>query len=325
MATIRKHRNKWQVMIRLRGIKPISKSFERKSDATRWARAIEGEIAIGKYTDPRKAELATIAQIIDRYLTMLDDQGAKDNARRSRLKRLRRDLGAFSLAKLSTQKLAEYRDLRLQVVSATTVSHELSLLRRLLNIASTEWGITLPNGIPRIPNPQLPHGRTRRLSPGEEGRLLSSCKDDPKLQSLIELALETAMRRGELVNIQSSDINWKKSTLTIPKTKSGVPRVVPLSPRALSILESQNVEKERVIDLTATRASQKFAAACKKAGIVDFRLHDLRHEAISRLVELGLGTLEVAAISGHKTVSMLARYSHPNPALLAVKLANRCP
>jgi integrase len=321
MATIRRHRDKWQVMIRLRGIKPLSRSFEKKSDATRWGRAVEGEFAVGTYVDPRKAETTPLSDVIDLYIADLNTKGVKDPARRSRLKRLKRDLGDFSLAMLGTQQLAEYRDRRLRVVSSTTVFHELALLRRVLVLATSEWGVTLPKGLPRIPLPKLPHGRTRRLSSTEEGKLLSACGKDSLLKDLILLALETAMRRGELVNIREEDVDRENATLMIPKTKAGIPRVIPLSPRALSILDCKSGKNQRLMGLTATRASQTFAGACKKAGIKNLRLHDLRHEAITRFFELGLSTMEVAAISGHRTISMLSRYTHLDPVQLARKLA----
>jgi integrase len=321
MAAIRKHRERWQAQIRIKGIRPITKSFEKKSDALRWSRAVEGEIATGSYVDPRKAESTLLSDAIDQYVAQLDSKGVENSARRSRLKRLRSDLGDFSLAKLGSHQLAEYRDRRIKVVSATTVSHELALLRHILGLATREWGIQLPHGLPSFPKVKLPHGRTRRLSSDEESQLLVVCEDDPQLSDLILLAIETGMRRGELVNIRPSDVDSKNAILTIPKTKAGHPRVIPLSPTALSILERQSGDKLRVIDLAATAASQKFAAACRKAGIKDLRLHDLRHEAISRFVELGLSTLEVAAISGHKTITMLQRYSHPSPEKLARKLA----
>jgi len=190
-----------------------------------------------------------------------------------------------------------------------------------LNWAKSDLDIVLPKGLPLLPMPRLPTGRTRRLVGDEAQILLAACADDPQLQALIELAIETAMRRSELINIQPEDIDWKNSTLLISKTKNGEPRTIPLSSCAKLILESQMGERGPFSDLTATRASQKFAAACKRAGISGLRLHDLRHEAISRLVEMGLSAMEIAAVSGHKSVSMLVRYSHPDPCKLAQKIA----
>ncbi|MEP4487171.1 MAG: site-specific integrase [Halioglobus sp.] len=320
MASIRKHRARWQVQIRIKGTKPITKSFARKAEAIRWSRAVEGEIAVGAYIDPRKADSALLADVIDQYSISLNEKLVKDPARRSRLKRLRADLGVFSLGKLCSHHLHSYCGKRREVVSETTISHELALLRHLLGWAESKLGIVLPKGMPLIPMPQLPNGRDRRLVADEESRLLSACGDDVKLKAFVELAIETAMRRSELIGILPDHIDSKNSVLLIPKTKNGETRTIPLSPRAKSILASYMGENGMFAGTSPTRISQKFTAACKQAEIQGLRLHDLRHEAISRLVERGLSTLEIAAISGHKTLSMLARYSHPDPSYLATKL-----
>lgn len=320
MASIRKQRSKWQAQIRVAGIKPITRSFEKKSDATRWARTIEGQIAIGAYVDPRAAERTTIADIIDNYQKARAEDLCMDQQRRSRLRHLGRSLSAFSIAKLSTHYIAAYRDSRRQVVSDTTVAHELALLRHLLHWAKDEMGIPMPQGIPRIPMPRIPRGRTRRPTKDELDALFTTVADDIELHVMIQLAIETGMRRSELVNIQHEHIDPKKCVLLIPETKTGEPRTIPLTRTAASILEEYLVEKRMKSTITATRLSQKFALACSKAEIKGLRLHDLRHEAISRFVERGLSLMEVSAISGHKTLSMLARYSHPDPAVIALKL-----
>lgn len=320
MATIRKHRNRWQAQIRLKGIKPIAKSFIKKFDAIAWARVTESRVTLGTYVDPRMAESTLVSDVIDRYLKQLNNRNRVDASLKSRAERLRRSLGAYSLSKLSVCHLSEYRDQRLEVANPATVIHELSLLRRILRLASLEWAIPFPQGIPQVRLPKMPKGRVRRLNVGEEEKLLSLCVNDSVLHGFILLAIETAMRRSELVAMQWADINWESSTLSIPKTKTGVPRVIPLSQKALSVLSSMKRTEGRVFRITATAASQRFNRACREAGISDLRLHDLRHEEISRLFELGLNQMEVAAISGHQTVSMLQRYTHINPQWLVRKL-----
>jgi integrase len=320
MATIRKHRSKWQAQIRLKGIKPIAKSFAKKSEAVAWSKVTESRVILGSYVDPRTAESTLVSDIINRYINQLKGRNKLDPSLKSRCKRLTLSLGAFSLAKLSVTHLSEYRDQRLEVANPATVCHELSLLRRILRLANTEWGITIPNGIPQVRLPKMPRGRTRRLQAGEEEELLSLCVNDPTLRDFILLALETAMRRSELIAMKWSDIDFKGSTLSIPVTKTGVPRVIPLSRKTLSILEVMERVEERVFDITATRVSQRFARVCGKAGIDNLRLHDLRHEGISKLFELGLNQMEVAAISGHETVSMLSRYTHIDPQWLVARM-----
>ncbi len=320
MATIRKSRGKWQAQVRLKGIKPIAKSFSKKSDAVAWSLVIESRVIRGTYVDPRVAESTLVSDVINRYLELRNKNNRVDASLRSRSERLRRSLGVFSLSQLSVADLSRYRDQRLEVVSGQTVIHELSLMRAILRTAATEWGIPFPLGVPTIRLPKTPRGRVRRLKAGEEEKLLSLC-DDPTLQDFILLALETAMRRSELINLRWEDIDWKSRVLSIHKTKNGIPRQIPLSDKALMVLQRQadirvtnggqnDNEQGRVFHLSAMAITHRFTRLREKAGIKDLHLHDCRHEAISRLFELGLNQMEVAAISGHQSVSMLQRYTH---------------
>jgi integrase len=322
MATIRKLRNRWQAQVRLNGIKPIAKSFAKKSEAVAWSKVTESRVILGTYVDPREAERTLVSDLIDRYLELLNKCNRADASLMSRCKRLRGNLGAFSLAKLSVLNLSEYRDSRLHtdLANPATVCHELNLLRRILRVANSDWGIAIPNGIPQVRLPKMPRGRTRRLKAGEEEQLLSLCVDDPVLENFISLAIETAMRRSELIAMRWSYIDWENSTLSIPHTKNGIPRVIPLSLKARTILKSISRTNDHVFSITATAASQRFAKACKQAGICDLRLHDMRREAISRLFEQGFSQMEVASISGHLTVSMLALYTNINVSHLSSRM-----
>ncbi len=310
MATIRKLRDKWQAQVRLKGIKPITKSFIKKSDAVDWSRVIESQVTLGTYVDPRASERITLDSLIDLYLQRKVASGAENRAEQSRLKRLRSVLGAFSLSQLSVAVLSQFRDQRLLRANPATVVHELSLLARLLRLATSNFGIPLPQGVPRIRLPKMPHGRTRRLCGDEESRLLEAAKTDPELSDFILLAIECATRRSELIEVKGVDINLGSRTVLLPVTKSGIPRVIPLTRKALKTLGARVAGDGRVFSISATAMSQRFSLACKKAGISDLRIHDLRHEGISRLFELGLSTVEVAAISGHQSLAMLHRYTH---------------
>ena len=320
MATIRKLRDKWQAQVRLKGIKPITKSFVKKSDAVDWSRVIESQVTLGTYVDPRASERITLDSLIGLHLERKAAAGGVNRAEQSRLKRLRSVLGAFSLSQLSVAVLSEFRDQRLLSANPTTVVHELSLLTRLLRLASSDFGIPLPQGVPKIRLPRMPRGRTRRLSFDEECRLLDAAKTDPELSAFILLAIECATRRSELIGMKVEDIDLVSRTVLLPVTKVGIPRVIPLTKKAFETLSAQVEVGGRVFNVSATAMSQRFSLACKKAGIVDLRIHDLRHEGISRFCELGLSALEVAAISGHKTISMLQRYTHIRSGHLVARL-----
>ena len=143
----------------------------------------------------------------------------------------------------------------------------------------------------------------------------------PIYWDIILLAIETGMRRGEILNIEARDVNCRDRTLQIPKTKTGIPREIPLSRTACSILEKQMVLNGRLFSVTAAQLSRAFAKACEEAQISDLRLHDIRHEATSRFFEMGCNVMEVAAITGHRSLEMLNRYTHLRAEDLVEKLA----
>lgn len=320
MATIRKLRSKWQAQIRIKGHQPQAKSFALKSDATAWARLVEAEMQRGVFVDTAEAEQMTVRAAIERYL-----QGMKghksERVERSTAGSVMEALGHVSLFNLSNKHIAEFRDEQLTRVGPTTVVHRLSLLSKVLKIASQEWSVPFPKGIPSVRKPKRPAGRDRRLHEGEYNRLLEALSESTVVQSLVVFAVETAMRRGELVKVKWEHIDWNSRTLHIPETKTGVPRDVPLSERAVTLLEHIERNSEKVFDIRPDSVSQSFERACKRAGIEGLRFHDLRHEATSRLFEKGLNTMEVATITGHKTLEMLNRYTHLRAADLVSKLS----
>ena len=129
----------------------------------------------------------------------------------------------------------------------------------------------------------------------------------------VKLALATGMRRGELLSLTWHDIDWRSATAVLNRTKNGLKRSVPLSAEALTVLREMGGtrgQNDRVFRISANGLRLAWERATHRAQIADFHFHDLRHEAISRLFELGLSMPEVALISGHKTPSMLFRYTH---------------
>jgi integrase len=205
MATIRKLRDRWQAQVRRRGIPPRAKSFDRKSDAERWARELEAEAdKNGWLADTRVAEKTTLGELLNRYLNQVTPTKLGAAPERARINSIvRRPIALHSLAKLASPDLAAYRDDRLKSAAPPTVVRELSTISHAIEVATTEWGIWLPrNPFSQIRRPALPRGRTRRLQGDEEVRLLAACPiDGPPLRPLLILAIETAMRRGELLDL----------------------------------------------------------------------------------------------------------------------------
>ena len=166
------------------------------------------------------------------------------------------------------------------------------------------------------------NSRDRRLRPGELETLLS-CVSNEQVRAIIVLAVETGMRRGELLAIQWEHINISARTLSVPLTKTDRRRVVPLSTKALDTLQKtlhKKAENQPLFSIRPDSVTQAFLRACAALGIGDLRFHDLRHEATSRFFERGFSIMEVAFITGHQDPRMLRRYTHLDAAALAKRL-----
>jgi len=348
MATINPRKDQdgnvigWQAIIRKRGFPSQTKTFRTKRDAENWAKVIESEMLRGVWQDRSEAERTTVAELLDRYAREVLPILKSGMAEASRIHALKSRLGSYKLAALSSTAVAGYRDARLQEVSAQTVKHELGLLNRALKKGMQEWGIALPAGLPTalVKMPKLPRARDRRLQGDEEERLLSECRkaQNSWLLPVVRFAIETAMRAGEMLEtkgtarndgerpIRSTGLLWKhvdlgKQIALLPETKNGSARTVPLSSTAVQILRGLPRSLDgKVFGTTYEAIHLAFVRACKRAGIEDFRFHDLRHEATSRLFEKGLNPMEVSSITGHKTLQMLKRYTHLRAEDLAKKL-----
>ncbi|MBK1630646.1 hypothetical protein CKO31_07790 [Thiohalocapsa halophila] len=333
MPTIRKRGNRYHVQVRKKGQSPLTKSFSKKADALTWAKTVESEMERGVFLDTTQAQQQTVAEVLERYREEILPTLAATALTSDpfRLTTLKEHLGRLSLASLSPAQVSRYRDDRLKLVGPGSVAKELGLLSRVLNAAFKTWGINLPHGNPvsRINMPLSPPGRERRMSDDEQGRLLDALKHTPTMQSLVVFAMETGMRRSEICNMRWGHIQWKFQTLCIPKTKNGNPRTVPLSDKALEVLRSQqgsignheDFPNTFVWGLEPHSVSQAFRRACKRAGIDNLHFHDLRHEATSRFFEKGLNTMEVSAITGHKDLRMLKRYTHIRAEALVGRLS----
>lgn len=243
----------------------------------------------------------------------------------------RADFADRPLHDITSVDIARYRDVRLATLnprtgtplSPHTVRLELALLSDLFEVARIEWGSCRQNPVTPVRKPRLPKGRERRLFPFEERKLVNAAaKINGQLRAIIILAIETAMRQGEIITLRWEHINLSAGIVHLPDTKNGHPRDVPLSRRARRLLQEYGVHiAGPVFSYTSNGVKSAWRRLMALTGIVGLRFHDLRHEAISRLVELGtLNMLEVAAISGHRTLSMLKRYTHLKAHQLVHKL-----
>ena len=324
MASIRKHGNKWQARINRRGCTAIAKSFLNKTDAERWGRQAETLLDQGTFIDPAEAQRTTIAEIIERYrleVTPKKKGATQEHYRLNVIKRSR--LACMALASARSTDIAKYRDERSQAVSANTIKNELNTLSAIFEFAKGELGLVANNPVRSVKRPVSPRGRTRRLIPGEEESLFAACRSSRAwyLPHLVTLAIETGARLGELTQLSWENIDLTKAVAHLRDTKNGEDRAIPLSQAAIQSLKTMpRGINGRLIPASTDSVKETFRSAVKRAGLIDFHFHDLRHEAISRFFELGLNAIEVASISGHKTLQMLKRYTHLRTEDLARKL-----
>lgn len=339
MATIRPRGGKWEVQIRRKGQKPITKTFAKKAIADRWAREKEGEIDEGSYKDLRKAENTLLADLFERYANTITPtkeltSHVPENAR---LRTLKRYFGHYTLAQFCVQHVLDYVDERLLKVSSDAIRRELQLCSDVIDSAQVIWGIhILANPVPsakrilrKLRKLKPGNKRERRLRHGEYGAIELAFHQKFTLINKIALFdIETALRRREIANAEREHIDFGRRVLYVPKSKAdwktgNKGRVIPLSPRAIDILKSLPTRLDgSIFGLKPESISQAFERLCKDQGIIGLRFHDLRHEAVSRWFESKKFSIEeIASMSGHSDWRSLKRYTHPDPEKLAERLS----
>ncbi|WGD28939.1 site-specific integrase [Ancylobacter sp. WKF20] len=326
MATIRKRGAKWQVQVRRKGCPPLARSFIQKSDAQAWARQVELEADRGDLpVNAKVANQTTVADIVQRYIAEIVPRKRGGHIEALVLGAfLRHRLSQLVLSKATTAEFAAYRDERLKRVRGATIRREFSILRHCFDTAMKEWGVSLKtNPIKQVTMPPDSKGRDRRLEDGDGASLLNAMTTPATayLRPFVLLLIETGMRRGELLSIRWKDVDLKARTIHIAKTKNGYPRTIPLTPKAVELLATLDRSCERVFSISPNAVRLAWVRLRKRAGLEGLRMHDLRHEAVSRFFEYGLSVPEVALISGHRDTRMLSRYTHLRPERVAEKLA----
>jgi integrase len=315
----------WQAIVRRKGYPSQTKTFRAKKDAEAWARGVEAEMDRGVWRDRSAAEGTTLKECLDRYMREVL-YGKKDGGKREAgyvRQWMARPVSCRFMAAIRGKHVAEsVKEMEAEGKSANTIRLHLSLLSHLFNVARTEWGMeALSNPVELVRKPKLPQGRDRRLVGDEEERLLACAKDyGEPMPSIIAIALETAMRRAEICGLRWENVDLSSRTVLVKDTKNGTDRRVPLSATAMAVLRDLPRRIDGLVwNVKPDTVTQAFERICQRAGIDGLTFHDLRHEATSRLFEKGFNPMEVSAITGHKTLQMLKRYTH----LRAEDLAKR--
>ncbi len=301
MAYIRRHRNKWQSIIRITGHPVIAKSFVSKTDAKLWALSTESKIrrddlGISKIIYPKFKDLALRyikevspykkSFIKERYiiLALLNESWSKD-----------------SINKITPAVISKYRDKYLTKVSGSSVNRTLDVLSTIFTTCKKEWGYPIANPILSIRRPKKAEPRDRRFNEDELNKLIKGNKTSPLLRDIIQIALETAMRQGEILRIKPKHINGNTLFIPIAKTK---PRTIPLTLKAVSLLNNA----ELPFNITCNALSKQFKKLCDYYGIEDAHFHDLRKQSLTNfMLDKKLSVAETMMIAGHSDPRMLLR------------------
>lgn len=338
MASITKRTDSpyWRAQIRRQGYEPISRTFDTKAQAEVWARSVENEMDRGAYFDRTESERTTLADALERYRREIVPEKRHPAQEHQRINRwLDCTLTKRSLANLRGADFAAYRDARRDAGRAeNTIRLELALISHVFEVARREWGMeALTNPLNNIRKPSGSKARDRRLLPGEFDLLHTVLKNsgNPWAAPAMVLAVETALRQAMLFQLRWSWVNFETSMINIPAEhrgsgNKGVPAVLPMSSRVIALLNVLPrstdgpvlATTQNAVVVAFKKAKAAYFAKCRSSGeepafLVDLTWHDLRHEGATRLFERGLHPFQVAAITGHRSMQTLKRYTHLNP------------
>lgn len=337
MASIQKRNGSFRVRIKRVGQATLSKTFNNRTEAIKWAKETEAKHELGLLNDAKqKIIFKTFKEAAICYKDTHSIHKKIVRSETYRLQILIKRWGHLSIYQVDKFAILQLRDdLLRNNRSGETINHYFNTISKLYQMLINEWGLSITNPIKGIRRMPASKGRNKRLPNDIESILLSSCHklNLHLLSSIIEFAIQTGMRRGELMGLTWDDIDLPNRKAFLHTTKNGESRQVPLTKRAIDILiDVKKYEKERVFPMTLNSLRNQFNKAknysqvnwesTKANPFIDLRFHDLRHEALSRLSDAGLNVIELSSISGHKTLGMLKRYTHPSHQAILNRLDN---
>lgn len=319
----------YRVKVRIKGYPTQTASFERLTDARRWAQQTESAIRERRYFKTTEAKKHTLADAIDRYAKQIFPNKPKSKRdQTTQLNWWKNSIGKYVLADITPALISEFRDqlsqgttIRKSLRTPATVNRYLAILSHVFTIASKEWGWIEENPLRKITKMKEPRGRVRFLSDDERERLLAAAKESESsyLYLVIVLLLSTGARKMEILGLKWQNVDLHRGIITLHETKNGERRILPITGLALTLLKEHAKIKRIDTDLlfpSNTNPKQPidirtpFETSLKRAEITDFRFHDLRHSAASYLAMNGASLAEIAEVLGHKTLQMVKRYAH---------------
>jgi integrase len=333
MATIQERQTKegstsFRVQVRLKGFPTQTASFQRKTDAKKWAAQTEAAIREGRHFKTTEAKRHLLNDLIERYIKQVLPTKPKSEYKQSRqLKWWSEQIGAYALCDITPALIAEQRDQFMEGAtvrgpkrSPATVNRYLAALSHALAVAVKEWGWLDSNPLSKVRKLKEPRGRVRFLSDEERQRLLQVCKEsnNKMLYLIVVLCLSTGARKMEILGLRWEDADLNRNMIVLHETKNNERRVLPLTGYAFELMQAHHKMRSLSTNLVFPNTDGSkvndirfhWEEAIKRAEISDFRFHDLRHSAASYLAMNGATMAEIAEVLGHKTLQMVKRYAH---------------
>ena len=316
MATIVRRTSKngqlsYRAQVRRKGAPPLSATFTKLSDARKWGQITEAAIIEGRHFKTVEAKRRTLADMLDRYTqdVLPQKRAGTVRAQVTQLHWWQTQIGHYTLVDVTPALIAKCRDTLKRTHASATVNRYLAVLSHAFTIGVREWEWCDDNPVRKIKRLREPRGRVRFLSEEERQRLLDACQvsNSRYLYKVVVLALATGARKGEILSLRWADVNFNREVLTFHETKNGERRTVPLTGQALTLMRQHAKVRHLNTTLVFPDVAGKQPAdvrdawecAVKRAGIADFRFHDLRHTAASYLAMNGASLMEIAEILGH--------------------------
>lgn len=330
MASFRKRGDTWRAEIVRTGVR-LSESFKTKAEAVAWAAKKEAEIMHGQHRHYTKSG-KTLADAFDQYLLEISPAKAKHTWNVTRIAFLRSQLSFVGelIHKVKSDHLKAWVEERMPNVKTSTINRDLNLLSAVFEAAHSEWKWIPSNPVHDIRRPKNPKSRDRLISPDEQKAVLEQLGYDEEgsvetaqqyIAVAFQLAIETAMRRGEILGLVWGRVHISKRFLHLDKTKNGDARDVPLSKRACELIEKLPKKKEepRCFPVNSATADTLWRRAVSKTGIVGLTFHDSRHQAITNLSKK-LDILALSRMVGTRDPRTLMVYYNETASAIASRL-----
>jgi len=274
------------------------------------------EVAEGRFLDRKVVQRTRFDEFAEVYLEYSRTNKRNFSRECYLMRGLRAAFGPRLLTEITSWDVERYKAQRIGAVAPATVNRDLTLLKHMFTKAIA-WGRATTNPVKAVKYLREANTRVRYLTEDEEDRLLGECS--PNLRGLVVTALHTGFRRGELLALRWDDVDFRTGLVTVQAayTKNGERRAVPMTRTVTALLTELRRKRphgeyvfEKVRGGRYLSPRNGFEAAVRRAGIRDFRFHDLRHTFASRLAMAGVGLQTVQELLGHKAMSMTLRYSH---------------